>query len=194
MFSPEMLGGRGRGRGRDSLVRFGSSGATRGRRSRHRGGYPGGRQARHRMMVRRLRQDMLALGRMDGRSEATMDEFIVNRFIEERAGNLPAQERNALRTRLTAQLAERRETRPMSTSELSFLPTHKFRMPKNPELMDEGRKTCRICLCEYEEGESVKTLPCFHQFHEDCIDQWLKKGKRNCPICKNVVRLEGAIS
>ena len=42
---------------------------------------------------------------------------------------------------------------------------------------------CTICLCEYEEQEDVRRLPCMHLFHRDCVDQWLPTNKR-CPICR----------
>lgn len=51
---------------------------------------------------------------------------------------------------------------------------------------DEGEK-CAICLGEYEEGEEVKTLPCFHVFHTECVDRWLKVNKI-CPFCKQSIR------
>lgn len=52
--------------------------------------------------------------------------------------------------------------------------------------IEEGDK-CAICLGEYEEGEDVKTLPCFHMFHTECVDRWLKVNKI-CPFCKQSIR------
>jgi len=49
--------------------------------------------------------------------------------------------------------------------------------------------TCGICLEDYKEGESMKTLACPnhpHSFHKECIDKWLKLVA-SCPICKNNV-------
>ena len=42
---------------------------------------------------------------------------------------------------------------------------------------------CTICLCEFDDGEDVRRLPCMHLFHVACVDQWLTLNKR-CPICR----------
>ncbi|EXC28188.1 E3 ubiquitin ligase BIG BROTHER [Morus notabilis] len=42
---------------------------------------------------------------------------------------------------------------------------------------------CSICQEEYNEGENVGRLDCGHDFHRDCIKQWLTQ-KNLCPICK----------
>ncbi|KAE8723585.1 protein notum-like protein [Hibiscus syriacus] len=34
---------------------------------------------------------------------------------------------------------------------------------------------CYICLVEYEQGDSMRILPCNHEFHRTCIDKWLKE-------------------
>lgn len=46
---------------------------------------------------------------------------------------------------------------------------------------------CAICFSNYEVGDSVvySGLQCRHAFHEDCILQWLEKGKKRCPICRH---------
>lgn len=36
---------------------------------------------------------------------------------------------------------------------------------------------------DYNEGEDIGTLECGHDFHRDCIKQWLTQ-KNLCPICK----------
>lgn len=43
---------------------------------------------------------------------------------------------------------------------------------------------CYICLVEYEEGDGMRTLPCHHEFHQTCIDKWLKEIHRVCPLCR----------
>jgi hypothetical protein len=47
-----------------------------------------------------------------------------------------------------------------------------------------GTPHCAICLEPYEMGQSVRTIPCFHTFHVDCIDPWLST-KASCPVCKH---------
>ncbi|KAL3498100.1 hypothetical protein ACH5RR_040832 [Cinchona calisaya] len=46
---------------------------------------------------------------------------------------------------------------------------------------------CYICLVEYEEGDSVRILPCHHEYHKECIDRWLKEVHRVCPLCRGDV-------
>lgn len=47
---------------------------------------------------------------------------------------------------------------------------------------------CSVCLCDFNEGETLKSLPaCVHFFHQDCIDTWLMVG-HSCPLCKTLVQ------
>jgi hypothetical protein len=52
------------------------------------------------------------------------------------------------------------------------------------------QKDCVVCLEEYVDGVSrVMSLPCGHEFHQECITPWLTTRRRTCPICKgDVVR------
>eukprot|EP00939_MAST-03C_sp_MAST-3C-sp1_P003877 g3877.t1 len=45
---------------------------------------------------------------------------------------------------------------------------------------------CLVCQMGYEEGETLKRLPCNHHYHADCIDQWLSR-KKTCPVCKKSI-------
>ncbi|KAI3983872.1 hypothetical protein MKX01_011580 [Papaver californicum] len=50
---------------------------------------------------------------------------------------------------------------------------------------------CYICLVEYEEGDCMRILPCHHEFHQTCVDKWLKEIHRVCPLCRgDVCRLD----
>ena len=52
---------------------------------------------------------------------------------------------------------------------------------------NENFEKCVVCMEKYKINDDIKTLPCFHIFHKECIEQWLKAGKDTCPICKNKV-------
>jgi Ring finger domain len=41
---------------------------------------------------------------------------------------------------------------------------------------------CTVCLAEYEDGDTLRTLPCGHFFHAaKCIDRWLLSHS-SCPM------------
>lgn len=63
---------------------------------------------------------------------------------------------------------------------ISTLPTFNH----SAELPSEHKQCC-ICLSDFEGGETLKTLPCIHVFHADCIDRWLQT-KNQCPTCQTV--------
>jgi len=46
---------------------------------------------------------------------------------------------------------------------------------------EEGR--CAVCLCTYEDGDTMRVLRCKHRFHLGCVDQWLARSGQ-CPVCK----------
>lgn len=47
------------------------------------------------------------------------------------------------------------------------------------------QEACSVCLGEYEVDESVKRLPpCGHEFHAECINQWLI-NHTTCPMCRH---------
>jgi len=48
--------------------------------------------------------------------------------------------------------------------------------------------SCTVCLEEYEDGITVKVLPCRHAFHNDCIQPWLAQRSDQCPTCKQSIR------
>ncbi|KAK3850805.1 hypothetical protein Pcinc_042510 [Petrolisthes cinctipes] len=42
---------------------------------------------------------------------------------------------------------------------------------------------CAVCIEPYQVSEAVRTLPCKHEFHKNCVDPWLLEH-RTCPMCK----------
>lgn len=47
--------------------------------------------------------------------------------------------------------------------------------------------TCPICLEDYQERDKLRLLTCNHAFHTKCIDPWLLRNRRRCPVCNGQV-------
>lgn len=59
--------------------------------------------------------------------------------------------------------------------------------------MRTGDQTsCVVCMCDFEARQTLRVLPCSHEFHARCVDKWLRvseallclshKGQKNV-IC-----------
>jgi len=72
--------------------------------------------------------------------------------------------------------------KPVNRDKLSQLPSHKFSRPI-VKCSKDDKTNCTVCLCDYEEGEELLSLPCFHSYHSVCIKNWMNK-QDFCPICR----------
>ena len=71
-----------------------------------------------------------------------------------------------------------------------FIPVISFKkagMKGKSHSLDDA--TCTICIAEFEDTwtRNLRKLPCDHIFHSECIDTWLRTGKRTCPFCRKEV-------
>lgn len=73
-----------------------------------------------------------------------------------------------------------------SEANIEALPTREFHAAQKQEGGGEEMNRCQICLEDFGEGDTLRTLPCFHLFHAACVDQWLK-GNGVCPTCRHKV-------
>lgn len=48
----------------------------------------------------------------------------------------------------------------------------------------ETSEACTICCETFQDGETLRLLPCFHRYHAQCVDRWLAQS-RTCPVCKH---------
>ena len=69
--------------------------------------------------------------------------------------------------------------------DLMELPTKKFILTEAQKETD-NQLSCRVCMCDFVEGENLRTTRCLHLFHKQCIDKWLTEETGTCPICKVV--------
>ncbi|XP_068650122.1 uncharacterized protein [Aristolochia californica] len=69
------------------------------------------------------------------------------------------------------------------------MPIKIYRKPLKHQIEEAAQ--CYICLVEYEEGDCMRILPCHHDFHQTCIDKWLKEIHRICPLCRGDVCRSG---
>ncbi|XP_066283411.1 uncharacterized protein [Branchiostoma lanceolatum] len=81
-----------------------------------------------------------------------------------------------------ARLAERADERPASEEVVEEMKDSAFKLKTDSE------ENCVICQDVMKKGEMVIPFPCpaKHQFHEDCMLQFVEHGS-SCPLCRHQV-------
>lgn len=72
-------------------------------------------------------------------------------------------------------LAERLgEAKPkgLTKPEIEQLPAYRFNKENHHSDMDQT--SCVVCMCDFENRQLLRVLPCSHEFHAKCVDKWLK--------------------
>uniref|UniRef100_H3HCS9 RING-type domain-containing protein n=1 Tax=Phytophthora ramorum TaxID=164328 RepID=H3HCS9_PHYRM len=99
--------------------------------------------------------------------QPSLDYRIVSIETEANEAPLPARDQHGRRPYTS-------QTRGAPASLINQLPTYTFTAAKDHE--DRGTP-------DFEAGEEIKSLPCFHSYHSDCVDSWLSLNKV-CPVCQ----------
>jgi hypothetical protein len=88
------------------------------------------------------------------------------------------------------ELHMRDNIKPVDTNLLSQLPLSKYSKNVEEGAIDFSKEPdehkCVICMTDYEHGEEILTLTCFHKFHSECIQDWFKL-QNWCPVCRNKI-------
>ncbi|KAJ5113265.1 hypothetical protein N7456_001799 [Penicillium angulare] len=56
--------------------------------------------------------------------------------------------------------------------------------PRPDAAPDAGNFSCPICTDDFIKGQDLRVLPCYHQFHPECVDPWLVNVSGTCPLCR----------
>lgn len=56
-------------------------------------------------------------------------------------------------------------------AEIEKISCYKYKGSLKPEM---EQVSCVICISEFELKQTLRVLPCSHEFHAKCIDKWLK--------------------
>lgn len=76
----------------------------------------------------------------------------------------------------------------LDPSLIILFPTFNYSSVKNFQREKYGLE-CAICLAEFEDDDPLRLLTiCYHVFHQECIDLWLKSHK-TCPVCRTDLAL-----
>ena len=88
----------------------------------------------------------------------------------------------------------RRHGRHVADDSWQRLPVRKLN-GKDIEILKKSdeKKACPICMMDFAINDETRQLPCFHEFHKDCVDKWFQqqndKGKdASCPLDRKKIK------
>jgi len=81
---------------------------------------------------------------------------------------------------------EERQVQGAQDDTIEALPTRTYAAAEASEDVPKEENNCQICMEDFEDGDELRTLPCFHLFHAKCVDKWLKVNSI-CPTCRHKV-------
>lgn len=80
----------------------------------------------------------------------------------------------------------------LSPGEVNVLPVRRIGDETQGSSMEDvsEKAFCVVCREHYSKGDMLMRLPCFHEFHADCIRDYLETSESPvCPICRHPVTL-----
>ncbi|CDW86556.1 zinc finger family protein [Stylonychia lemnae] len=94
-----------------------------------------------------------------------------------------------------SQLDSKLNDRPLDDDIIDQLPQQQFHKRNNSNNGNKNNKAdsdenkCTVCMMEFEEGDELITLTCFHKYHNGCIKEWFHR-QNFCPICRTKIDLQ----
>ena len=73
---------------------------------------------------------------------------------------------------------------PLTPAQIQALPSWKYAVSPRAEAAAPQHPTCSICLEPFALGDQLRTLPCAHNYHAPCVDEWLAVSGV-CPECRS---------
>ena len=49
---------------------------------------------------------------------------------------------------------------------------------------EDSLEKCSVCYSKFKKGDNISKLKCGHEFHKNCIMEWLQKYNYKCPVCR----------
>merc|ERR1712223_1233617 len=58
----------------------------------------------------------------------------------------------------------------LNKSDIEMLPSYRY----TGDGSENDQTTCVVCMCDFEVRQTLRILPCSHEFHSKCVGKWLK--------------------